>query len=1022
MIPKFLKINMTKYVRCLNRILAFLLVHLCVTVSAQVRSFQNFGLEKSEFPSRIECMSQAPTGELYVGTLGGLVIYDGYTFKQVFEKDGLAENAISAISVMDSNVWLGHWAGSITIINCYTQQTRVVDIQEALGYNTIADIEPISDSTAHLVTKDGRIFHYGPKGVEQFVSPQLARDEFIKELIQDSSGFFVVTQSHIYSAPSSLNGEGWIRIFSNESNISKAQYLQGGQWIVGTNEEVELIDLNRNTERRIDLQGARLPILDVCQDYEEYIWLATKEDGIVRHHAITGETEWLSKNNGLSFNQVRDLFCDREGQVWIATAAGLDQFLGRAFSLFDRKAGLPDHLVWDFERVNNWFIIASPSGLYTLEFDSDSQKFSNSTRINLNGQEPRKIVCRQMGELIYIITQEKNLWVGSKHGEFRQIDALAGRASCLEDVNGDIWVGTDDGIIKLDDNLPAEQYSVELGLGGSRVNGIYYSKIKNETWITVLGGGCALYRDGRFRLFDAEQGMTSNVVQDAAFDSEGNPWFATYDEGVFYFKDNQFYNLSDKVTLSSNTTFAIEIDKNQVVWIGHNWGLDKYRIQYDDLVSFNAADGFMGVEVNPGALSLDDQNNLWLGTLMGLERFDPTQVRVNLDEPITRIIDATLGNYSISNGSEYRLDFEESNLKIDFSGISLINPTENTFLYRLVGVHDNWRMRNTNEPIEYGALPPGRFSFEIKTCTDNGTCNSKPTVITFRILPPFYRAWWFYTLLFLFLIAGIYLLDKYRVLSLVDQNNALGEKISIQDQKIIEIEDQLDKFKRRSIYTTNTLMQLSNGDEISENIVLKRMTMDGVSSDLWVDLDTHGFRLQGMVDMGVSGEVAMYLLESAKTAFYKSLVKVSDASPDMVLKEFVGCIQRVTKSLENHRGCNWILWTQSEGRLRMNCYELTCYHLINTQVQEYHGGKGDGQGVFFDVTPEGKLLIISDGYTEQLSAEGTQKYGQRKLSTKLANYNQMTNPDLLETLYKDINKWKGSIELTDDISILCYEL
>ncbi len=107
-----------KLEHCLNNSLfTLLLLFFLGSSMAQVGSFKNFGIEKNAFPSRIECMTQARTGELYIGTLAGLVIYDGYEFHQVFERDGLAENAISSICAQGDNVWLGHWAGSLTIYN-----------------------------------------------------------------------------------------------------------------------------------------------------------------------------------------------------------------------------------------------------------------------------------------------------------------------------------------------------------------------------------------------------------------------------------------------------------------------------------------------------------------------------------------------------------------------------------------------------------------------------------------------------------------------------------------------------------------------------------------------------------------------------------------------------------------------------------------------------------------------------------------------------------------------------------------
>lgn len=1009
----------------LNRVL-LLILFLCSLgspLSAQVSSFKRFGLEKSAFPSRIECINQAETGELYIGTLAGLVIYDGNNFEQLFERDGLAENAISAISIQDSNVWIGHWAGSITIINSSNRATRTIDIKDELSYNSIVGIEPISDSSAYIISKDGRVLLYTPQGLEQILVSEVCQGQKIRGLKRDSSGFFVVTDYGIYRTSVDLKTLKWQPVFKSETPISSATYLQSGEWVIGTSGKVVFYDQKDNHQSLIDMMDAISPVVSIVQDLEEFIWIATEDHGIVRYHTITGESDRITKNNGLSYDQVRTLFHDREGQIWIATAAGLDQYLGRAFVLYDRKVGVPDNVVWDFIQEGQLFLVASPSGLQLLNFSEAEKDFVLVREIDLNGQEPRKIISRQIGNLIYVITQGNNLWVGSLTGDFQPVLDVSGEAMCLEEVNGEIWVGTNNGLVLLENNKAVEQYSVEIGLGGTRVNGIYYSKVKNETWITVLGGSCALYRDGRFKLYGAAEGMTSNVIQDVSFDSKGNPWLATYDDGVFYFNEGQFHNISSKVKLSSNTIFAIEIDNEDVVWIGHNWGLDMYRIRYEDMTSFNSSNGFMGVEVNPGALSLDGHNNLWMGTLMGIQKFNKSKVRVNLTEPITRITKARIGEYDITDGNSYRLDFEESNFKVVYTGISLVNPDENTFQYRLIGVHDDWRTREELLPVEYGSLPPGEFTFEVKTCISGDLCTSTPATITFKILPPFYRAWWFYTLLFILIVVGIFMMDKFRVLSLVDQKNALGEKLLVSEQNLMDAERDLGVLKERSIVNAKMMIEMNAlSAQTSTNLKIKQLSIEEVSSDQFIDLNVGDFHLMGLLDVGVSGEIAMYLIESIKVDLYKNVLLCPPSSIDSLFGLFANSIHYVTSGLQKHKGCNWVIWSERENEVRLNCYKNACYHLFDGQIGEYHGGKGELTGTFFDVSCEGYLLITSDGYKDQLSADGTQSFGQRKLINALANYSQMKQDDLLINLKRDVDIWRGSMDLTDDVSIMSYKL
>ncbi len=94
--------------------------------SAQLYSFKNFGLDRGVFPSRIECIAQNSSGELCVGTLAGLVIYNGDEFVNLNEDNGLAENAVSTLYAHEDTLWVGHWAGNVTALNTKNQGYRSI--------------------------------------------------------------------------------------------------------------------------------------------------------------------------------------------------------------------------------------------------------------------------------------------------------------------------------------------------------------------------------------------------------------------------------------------------------------------------------------------------------------------------------------------------------------------------------------------------------------------------------------------------------------------------------------------------------------------------------------------------------------------------------------------------------------------------------------------------------------------------------------------------------------------------------
>jgi hypothetical protein len=152
------------------------------------------------------------------------------------------------------------------------------------------------------------------------------------------------------------------------------------------------------------------------------------------------------------------------------------------------------------------------------------------------------------------------------------------------------------------------------------------------------------------------------------------------------------------------------------------------------------------------------------------------------------------------------------------------------------------------------------------------------------------------------------------------------------------------------------------------------------------------------------------------------MLDVDPITMDTVNSIFNDAASFVTSKLEKHKGYNWVLLIESGSEVKLNCYNNTCYQLVEGQVVEYHGSKGLKKGAFFEVNREGYLLFTSDGFVDQLSADGSHSFGQRKLISALANYSKMKQEDILMNLKTDINNWRGSMDLTDDITIITYKL
>src|SRR5256885_3531614 len=83
---------------------------------------------------------------------------------------------------------------------------------------------------------------------------------------------------------------------------------------------------------------------DVCssdlRDRDGGLWVGPAGRGIVHIHH--GRTDVFSELDGLSGDDIYDLFEDREGDIWVATINGLDRFHELPVVTYSRKQGLSD--------------------------------------------------------------------------------------------------------------------------------------------------------------------------------------------------------------------------------------------------------------------------------------------------------------------------------------------------------------------------------------------------------------------------------------------------------------------------------------------------------------------------------------------------------------------------------------------------------------------------------------------------------------------------------------------------------
>jgi ligand-binding sensor domain-containing protein/serine phosphatase RsbU (regulator of sigma subunit) len=190
--------------------------------------------------------------------------------------------------------------------------------------------------------------------------------------------------------------------------------------------------------------------------------------------------------------------------------------------------------------------------------------------------------------------------------------------SCLfQDISGNLWFGTDEGLSKFDGKY-FTNYTVKEGLSNNMINDILQDKSGN-LWFCTGGGGVSKYDGISFTHFTEKEGLSSNYVNSSIQDQNGNLWFGTLGGGVSKYDGTSFTQFTEKTGLSNNSVFRVFQDKSGILWFGTlGGGVSKY-----DGISFTHFTEKEGLSNNYVYSILQDSGgNLWFGNHGGVNKYD----------------------------------------------------------------------------------------------------------------------------------------------------------------------------------------------------------------------------------------------------------------------------------------------------------------------------------------------------------------------------------------------------------------
>lgn len=118
------------------------------------------------------------------------------------------------------------------------------------------------------------------------------------------------------------------------------------------------------------------------------------------------------------------------------------------------------------------------------------------------------------------------------------------------------------------------------------------------------------------------------------------------------------------------------------------------------------------------------------------------------------------------------------------------------YRYKLEGADDDWSPVTTGTHATYSYLQPGKYTFYVRSCNNDGIWNKGAVSYDIFIMPPFWKTLWFSVLAFLAAALGVYGLIRLRVKKLEKVRQLLEKKVLERTGEVIEEKEKVEEANR----------------------------------------------------------------------------------------------------------------------------------------------------------------------------------------------------------------------------------
>ncbi len=715
-------------------------------------------MQDGVFGGAPHAITQTADGYIWIGTDAGLVRFDGVRFVP-WEPPPDQRSAISAVNALlggrDGTLWIGSTTGLTSL-----KDDRLIDFPNARGrINTIVEDNAGTVWVARSRTRAdhaGGLCQVAGEHLRCFGNADGMSLPTADPLVADGSGnIWAGTSGELLRwSPKSWTAYFRKDLESNEGLAGVATLAVGRDqsvWVGFDNNHPGLQHIAGGVPQRAVLPGvdaSKLRAEALFIDRHNSLWIGTGDDGLYR---IRGnEVDHFVKEDGLTGNSVERLYQDKEENLWVVTASGLDVFRDSKVATFSTAQGLSsDHVQSVLAARDGSIWIGNRDSLDVLRGSKVT-----SMREGLAGHRVTSLWEDHKGRIWVGVDRALEIY---ERGRFRSVPGIDGRpfgivTAISEDTDGNIWVVAAQAPGQRVFRIANDRVMQEFNESEIPQTKVLAPDPRGGLWLGLYSGSLARYRAGKFEIVAKD--LSPGGVLSLVVDPEDSVWAATRD-GLFRWREGVVKRLGLTNGLPCGQIPAVIKDDNGALWLYSKCGvvsisaseLDRWWQHPESKIRTRVFDALDGAQVALSTfspqVSKSPDGRLWFTNDTILESIDPRHLNDNFHVPPVHIEQVIADRKTYAAGQALHLPARTRDIEIDYTALSFRVPQKVRFRYKLEGRNTEWQDAGTRRQAYFSDLKPGPYTFHVMASNNDGVWNEAGASIGFSIAPAYYQTGWF---------------------------------------------------------------------------------------------------------------------------------------------------------------------------------------------------------------------------------------------------------------------------------------